>query len=138
MAENRWNVKTCDRADEQVTLCPGVVQDEYTPTELSALASRNEMPDKPMACIDWLLWYMLRDIYSEFAAGMLTKEQGAERKQHAVRIYEREWERIAQNNALCDRVVNLWKGLEEASSAYRKDRTLENADNLMRVVYGFM
>ena len=91
-----------------------------------------------MTYISWLLWYMLRDIYTEFAAGTLTKEQGAERKRQAMDIYNRECEYMCRTMMLCDRIQKLWKDLEATSSAYRKDRTLDNADEVMRVVYGFV
>ena len=124
--------------EEQFKIRPDVLQDEYTPLEVSTLAARNEMPDKPMSYVNWLLWYMLRDIYNEFSAGTLTKEQGATRKKQAIDIYNKECEYLGRTMAMCDRMAELWKGIEAASSAYRKDRTLENADELMRVVYGFL
>ena len=111
---------------------------DYSPLEISAYAAKNEMPDSGMTYIDWLLWYMLRDIYREYSAGELTKEQGAERKRQAMEIYQRECELNARYRELCSRVSELWKRLEEASSAYRKDRTLENADKMMEIVYGFV
>lgn len=113
-------------------------QSTYTPMEISAYAAKNEMPESGMTYIDWLLWYMLRDIYNEFSAGMLTKEQGAERKKQALDIYEKEWEYMGRTLALCDRVSDLWKRLETVASAYRKDRSIENADKMMEVVYGFV
>lgn len=113
-------------------------QSTYTPMEVSEYAAKNEMPESGMTYIDWLLWYMLRDIYNEFSAGMLTKEQGAERKRQAMSIYEKECEHNARTTALYHHVSELWKSVEAAAAAYRKDRTLENADEMMRAVYGFI
>lgn len=124
--------------EEQFNIRPDVLRDEYTPLEVSTLAARNEMPDKPMSYVNWLLWYMLRDIYNEFTAGTLTKEQGAARKKQAMDIYEKECEYLCRTMATCDRMAALWRGIESASTAYRKERSLENADKLMEVVYGFV
>lgn len=124
--------------EEQFKIRKNLLQDEYTPLEVSTLAARNEMPDKPMSYVNWLLWYMLRDIYNEFTAGTLTKEQGAARKKQAIDIYNDECEYLGRMMEMYDRMAELWKGIEAEASAYRKDRTLENADALMKVVYGFI
>jgi len=111
-----------------------------TPTEragqISSYAAKNEMPDSGLNYIDWLLWYMLRDIYAEFRQGTLDKERGAARKKHAIEIWEKETFRNEQSRQLAFRVADLWKRVELAASQYRKDRTLENADLLMVAIYG--
>lgn len=112
--------------------------DNYSASEVSALAAKGVMPDKGMTYVSWLLWYMLRDIYNEFSAGTLTKEQGAERKRQAMEIYDRECEYLCRTLETCDRVAKMWRDVEAASTAYRKERTLENADEMMRILYGFV
>lgn len=111
-----------------------------TPTEraeqISSYAAKNEMPDSGLTYIDWLLWYMLRDIYAEFRQGTLDKERGAARKKHAIEIWEKETFRDEQTRQTAMRVADLWKRVEVAASQYRKDRTLENADLLMVAIYG--
>ena len=107
-----------------------------TAAEISALASRNELPGQSMPCIDWLLWYMLRDVYADFNSGISDKVNGAERKRKALSIWEREHERIARDNAIVNRAAELWKSVEEAAAMYRKDRTLQNADLVMLAIYG--
>lgn len=111
-----------------------------TPTEragqISSYAAKNEMPDSGLNYIDWLLWYMLRDIYAEFRQGTLDKERGAARKKHAIEIWEKETFRDEQTRQTAMRVADLWKRVEVAASQYRKDRTLENADLLMVSIYG--
>lgn len=107
-----------------------------TADEIAALASRAERPDKQMSCADWLLWYVLRDIYADYRIGKANKDVCASRKRDALDVWEREHEREARNSALVDRVVELWKRVEEAADMYRKDRTLENADLVMIAIYG--
>ena len=111
-----------------------------TPTEragqISSYAAKNEMPDSGLTYIDWLLWYMLRDIYAEFRQGTLDKERGAARKKHAIEIWEKETFRDEQTRQTAMRVAAIWKRVELAASQYRKDRTMENADLLMVAIYG--
>lgn len=107
-----------------------------TADEIAALASRSERPDKQMCCADWLLWYVLRDIYADYRSGKAGKDVCASRKQDALDIWYREHERNAQNSALVDRVVQLWKRVEEAADQYRLDRTLQNADLMLIAMYG--
>lgn len=110
----------------------------FSSDEISAYAARGELPDKDMHQIDLVLWYMLRDIYNEFRTGTLDKATGAERKRHAIDLFDQAWERQCQADELCHRMAALWKQIETTATEYRKSRTLENADNMMRVVYGFM
>lgn len=108
----------------------------FTPDEISKLAMRNEMPDSGMCVIDWLLWYMLRDIYNEHGAGLISAEQGASRKQNAMDLWMHEWEVHQRDAAITYRMAELWKTVEATASMYRKNRTLENADLLMAAIYG--
>ena len=107
-----------------------------TADQISQLAARQEMPPDGMTYVDWLLWYMLRDIYRDFKSGKLDAQKGAERKQHSLSIWEKETLRISQLNELADRAGQLWKRVEMAANAYQTDRTLQNADALIHAIYG--
>lgn len=109
-----------------------------SPDEISAYAAKGEMPKDAMHHIDWVLWYTLRDIYNEFREGTLDKETGAKRKQHAVDLFNQAWEKQCRSDELCYRMAELWKQIEQAATEYRKSRTVENADKLMEIVYGFV
>lgn len=89
-----------------------------------------------MNYIDWLLWYMLRDIYNGYKAGTLDKDACVERKAEAVDIWERETFKRDQSRQLATRCADLWKNVEEAASLYRKERTLKNADLMLVAIYG--
>lgn len=106
-----------------------------TADQISQLAAKQEMPEDGMTCTDWLLWYMLRDIYRDFKAGRLDAEKGAERKQHSLSIWEKESFRVRQLNELADSAGKMWKRVEMAANAYRLDRTLQNADKLIEAIY---
>lgn len=107
-----------------------------TDDQISQLAAKQEMPPDGMTYVDWLLWYMLRDIYRDFKSGKLDAQKGAERKRHALEVWEKESFRVRQLNELADSAGKLWKRIEIAGCNYRKDRTLENADALMKAIYG--
>ena len=88
-----------------------------------------------MTYVDWLLWYMLRDVYRDFKAGKLDAEKGAERKQHSLSIWEKESFRVRQLNELADSAGKLWTRIETAADTYRLNRTLQNADRLIEAIY---
>lgn len=104
--------------------------------QISQLAAKQEMPADGMTCTDWLLWYMLRDIYRDFKAGRLDAEKGAERKKHSLSIWEKETFRARQLNELADSAGKLWKRIEMYADTYRLNRTLQNADRLIEAIYG--
>lgn len=105
---------------------------------ISKLAAKNERPESGMTYIDYLAWYILRDIYRDFKAGLIDKERGEERKRDALSIWECETQKVKQHRDDIFRVAELWKRVESAADAYRLDRTLDNADKLIYAIYGIM
>ena len=79
---------------------------------------------------------MLRDIYRNYNTGKINKEHGSELKAKAVTVWEKEWFSIDQINQTANRAAELWKRVESAASAFRIDRTLDNADKLLSAIYG--
>lgn len=106
--------------------------------DISKLAAKNERPDSGMTYIDYLAWYILRDIYRDFKAGLIDRERGEERKRDALSIWECETQKVAQHRDDIFRVAELWKRVESAANAYRLDRTLDNADKLIYAIYRVM
>ena len=106
--------------------------------DISKLAAKNERPESGMTYIDYLAWYILRDIYRDFKAGLIDKERGEERKREALSIWECETQKVKQHRDDIFRVAELWKRVESAADAYRLDRTLDNADKLIYAIYGIM
>lgn len=109
-----------------------------TVQELSALAAKGVRPKDGLTYYEWLIWYELRDIYSDWKNKTATEETLKARKQAAVSRYDslRRIERTHSEDMR--RVADLFKAIEAVGIAYRKDRTLENADRLMNVVYGLL
>ena len=114
--------------------------DQTRPTvqELSSLAAKGARPSEALTSYEWLLWYELRDIYSDWRNKSQDEERLKARKQDAVVRYETQKRKEAQHDDAMRRVAALFQNIEEAGIAYRKDRTLDNADRLMNVVYGLL
>ena len=109
-----------------------------TVQELSSLAAKGVRPKDGLTYYEWLLWYELRDIYSDWKNKTSTEEALKARKQDAVSRYDK-LRRIERTHSEdMRRVADLFKAIEAVGIAYRKDRTLENADRLMNVVYGLL
>ena len=114
--------------------------DRTRPTvqELSSLAAKGARPSEALTSYEWLLWYELRDIYADWKNKTSTEEALKARKQDAVSRYDK-LRRIERTHSEdMRRVADLFKAIEAVGISYRKDRTLDNADRLMNVVYGLL
>lgn len=98
-----------------------------TVDELSRLAYFGTPPDSASQP-EWLLWYRLRDIYSNVRDGSISKANGAEQKEQAVNQYK-------TDKTLHDASVKLWTRIEDASVRYAREHTIEAADGLYEALY---
>ena len=114
--------------------------DQTRPTvaELSALAAKGQVPAFGLTYYEWLLWYELRDVYADWRAKTTSEDKLKARKEKAVIRYETLKTAEKTHSDDCRRIARLFRDIEEAGIAYRKERTLENADALMNVVYGLL
>lgn len=96
----------------------------------------NVIPDSDLPIEEQLLWYMLRDLYQRFRTGAITKETGEAEKNRAMMMYKsnvairESWQRMAKRQG------DLFLNIELAVDNYRLNRTLENADKCLEVIYG--
>lgn len=85
---------------------------------------------------DQVYFLGLAHIYDRYRAGFLSRDQGAALK---ARLSARR-DRIARRWAFEDRLrrhtARLYRQCQAAMNAYRKHRSLENADRLLRAVDG--
>lgn len=100
------------------------------PYERLAMAGE-EMP-KGMDYPDQILFLQLRLLYDSYKKGILTREQATLEKIDLLRTYEAH--RIVES--MGKEWVDQIKRTDIARSEYRKNRTLENADNLLACVDG--
>lgn len=95
-------------------------------------AMRNEpMPDD-LTALESLIYTFLRNLYWSLHKGVITRDQGQKEKDKAMRKFE-------QMNASRDLERRCWElsarrtlAADHAMMQYRKNRTLENADNLVK------
>ena len=93
------------------------------------------MPVEAMTCPERALWYALRDIYSSYKRGVITKAKGEELKNKAMRQFAIDNQAISSAMKILKEHANFWKSVEQSASRYRLERTLENADAFLEAVY---
>ena len=100
------------------------------PYEKTAM-SGGDMP-KGMEYHDQILFLELRLLYDSYKRNIVTREQATQEKAELLRTYEA--------HKIVDRMGKEWvetiKRTESARSAYRKNKTIENADLLLVSVEG--
>ena len=93
------------------------------------------MPVEAMTCPERALWYALRDIYSQFRRGLIDKRKGEELKLKALRQFDLDNQAISNAMKILKEHARFWQSVERTASAYRLERTLENADAFLEAVY---
>lgn len=100
------------------------------PYEKIAMAG-GEMPTG-MEYPDQILFLELRLLYDSYKRNLVTREQATLEKIELLKTYEA--------HRIVDRMMNEWSGqirvTELARAAYRKERTLENADRMLAALEG--
>lgn len=98
--------------------------------ELNAMRGE-EMPDG-LSTPDQMLYLSLRMLYNQYKTGIVSREVASREKKKLLRKWEL--------NLIWDKAGKLWNEqirlTEEARIAYRKERTLENADKLLNRIEG--
>lgn len=100
------------------------------PYEKAAMR-RGEMPGG-LSYPDQLLFLALRSLYAQLKAGVIDRPVGVVEKKkllESYRVQKFNWE-------MGDHFTRLIKNTELARAAYRKERTLENADKLLAALDG--
>lgn len=100
------------------------------PYEKEAMAG-NEMP-KGLEYPDQILFLELRLLYDSYKRKLIDRETATREKVELLRTYE--------SHKIVDRMGKEWvdqiKRTELARSAYRKEKTIENADKLVSFLEG--
>lgn len=100
------------------------------PYEKAAM-HREEMPEG-LSYPDQLLFLGLRQLYAQLKAGIIDRPMGVVEKKKLLetyRVYKFQWE-------MGDEWVRQIKKTELARAAYRRERSLENADRLLAAIEG--
>lgn len=102
------------------------------PDKIERLAMAGEPMPHGLNMPDQLLFLCLRDLYHQYRAGFVDREAAKKEKTAILR----EWESFVNLDTNCRRWIEMFKRVESASTKYRKERTLENADLLLACVEG--
>ena len=100
-----------------------------------AMVPNAVMPDRlPME--DQLLFLALRDLHSSHRRGIISREHGAAEKgkllyEHGKRARLRDIRLRGSKHTAA-----MWGSIAKYTHAYRKDRTLENADKMLEGIEG--
>lgn len=100
------------------------------PYERIAMAG-GEMPGE-MEYPDQILFLQLRILYDSHKKGIIDREAAKSEKSQLLREYEAN--KIAEN--FLKQVTKQIKATELARSAYRKEKTIENADRILACIEG--
>lgn len=102
-----------------------------TADELEDLAFRKEpMPDLN-SLVDVLLYQSFRNLYDFAGRVGMAPEQGKREKAQILSAYK--VNRFLED--LQESTNQMWKQIELASSEYRKNPSIENADKVLEVIY---
>ena len=98
-------------------------------------ANGEPMPDG-LSLVDQCAFYFLQTMYQGLRAGTKTREQAAEEKGRMTYQYDKEKRTMGHWQKMGDYWAERYKQVEAAQIAYRKNRTLENADRLSAALDG--
>ena len=94
-------------------------------------------PDPECPVPERALWWSLRDIYARFRSGVISKEQGEQQKQNAMRCYQKDKEDYDSMRKLIKHQAEMWSRIEQTGNAYAKsDNRSPEADAFYSAVYG--
>lgn len=96
-----------------------------------AACDGREMPDG-LSYPDQILFLELRTLYAQHRAGVIDKDTAIREKKKLLETYKQH----QFVEAMGKEWVEVIKVTELARAAYRKDRTLENADKLILILEG--
>ena len=108
---------------------------KLTDEELSKAAMTERYPNSNMS-YDWLAWYKLRDVYREYKAGRITKEEGEAQKAEIFGYRQKDIDRQDGHKKVEIHFAQFWAKIEEAGRNYMKEPSLEHADRFLEAVYG--
>jgi len=106
------------------------------PYERAAMLGE-EMPEG-LNLPDQLTFLALRDLYAQNRSGLIDRETGAREKAKLGYRREQVCRKLKVREGLVERSARFYRDVEHAADAYAKQRTLENADELYRAVYGML
>lgn len=107
-----------------------------TANEITIHAYNATYPNEPMNMPEMLLYMTMRVITLEFKYGIIGKDTASTLKTKAIADYKSNLVDYQNGIDCAHRIADLYKRIELATSTYRLDKTIDNADKLMEAIYG--
>lgn len=105
-------------------------------SDIVRAAIAEEMPDALMSPADRALYYHIQVINLKLLLKRIIKPMATAEKTDAIREHTADRVKCENGISALMLIADLYKRLELAASAYRKERTLENADKLLLAIDG--
>ena len=98
-------------------------------------ANGDQIPDG-LSLVDQVAFRFLRSMYRDIRTGVQTREQAIEEKGKMTYQYDKEKRSMEHWSKMGSYWAEKYSRVEAAQSAYKKNRTLENADALSAALDG--
>ena len=82
-----------------------------------------------------VMWYAFRELYRDFRAGKLKKDEAEKAKAEILKRYAAQKTEYDTMQNILQSQAEMWKRIELAGSRYGTERTVENADAFYKAVY---
>ena len=106
--------------------------------DLKLAAYNGITPPEPLSCPERAFFLRAKEIYAQYHDKRITQTESAEAMRQAIQDYNRDVTERQNGIDALHRIADLYKEVEFAATAYRKDRILVNADKLMEAMYGLI
>lgn len=106
--------------------------------DLKIAAYNGVKPPEPLRCPERAFFLQAKEIYAQYHDKRITQTESAEAMRQAIQDYKRDMTERQNGIDALHRIAGLYKEVELVATAYRKDRTLVNADKLMEAMYGLI
>lgn len=106
--------------------------------DLKIAAYNGIAPSEPLCCPERAFFLQAKEIYAQYHNKRITQAESAEAMRQAIQEYNRDMTERQNGIDALHRIAGLYKEVELMATAYRKDRTLVNADKLMEAMYGLI
>lgn len=93
------------------------------------------LPDN-LSAEDQLLYLSLRNLYAAHRKGIITRDAASEEKRKLIAEHEKRQRKAHSAERRNAHTVAMWNDISQYTTDYRKNRTLENADKLLRAIEG--
>ena len=104
--------------------------------DLKLAAYNGITPSEPLSCPERAFFLQAKEIYAQYHDKRITQTESAEAMRQAIQDYKRDMTERQNGIDALYRIAGLYKQIELVTTAYRKDRTLDNADKLLEAIYG--